>query len=114
MKKVFTIAVLALAPLTLVGSGGLNWICLDGTLDGGNCYPGHVHFTGNGTPSTIHITVTRNSDGTIYDDFDYDATGGVDFTETLYPRGSYNITLTGYPYATSQTVTTGGGNDDSN
>ena len=111
MKKVLTIAALALAPLTLVGSGGLNWTCVDGTLDGGNCYPGHVHFTGNGTPSTIHITVTRMNDGTIYDDFDYDATGGVDFTETLYPRGTYNVTLTGYPYAASQMVITGGGDD---
>jgi hypothetical protein len=71
-----------------------------------------VHFTGNGTPSTIHITVTRNSDGTVYDDFDYDATSGVDFTETLYPSGTYNVTLTGYPFAASQSVTTGGG--DSN
>jgi len=113
MKKVLTIAALVLAPLTLVGSGGLNWTCVDGTLDGGNCYPGHVHFTGNGTPSTIHITVTRMSDGTIYDDFDYDATSGVDFTETLYPRGTYNVTLTGYPFAASQSVTTGGG-DGSN
>jgi len=31
----------------------------------------------------------------------------VDFTETLYPRGTYNITLTGYPFAASQSVTTG-------
>jgi hypothetical protein len=50
------------------------------------------------------------SDGAIYDDFDYDATGGVDFTETLYPSGTYNVTLTGYPYAASQSLTTGGGN----
>ena len=110
MKKVLTIAALVLAPLTLVGSGGLNYACVDGTLDGGGCYPGHVHFTGSGTPSTIHINVTRTDNGTVYDDFDYDATSGVDFTETLYPSGTYNVTLTGYPYATSQTVTTGGGN----
>jgi hypothetical protein len=108
MKKVLTIAALVLAPLTLVGSGGLNYTCLDGDLDGGNCYPGHVHFTGSGTPSTIHINVTRANDGTVYDDFDYDATAGVDFTEVLYPGGSYVVTLTGYPYAASQVVTTGG------
>jgi len=110
MKKLLTFAALALAPLTLVGSGGLNWTCVDGTLDGGNCYPGHVHFTGVSYGSTIHINVARNSDGAIYDDFDYDASKGVDFTETLYPSGSYTLTLTGYPYGTSQTVTTGNGN----
>jgi hypothetical protein len=108
MKKVLTIAALVLAPLTLVGSGGLNVACVDGALDGGNCYPGHVHFTGYGTPSTIHVNVARNSDGTVYDDFDYDATGGVDFTETLYPAGSYTVTLVGYRFATSQVVVTGG------
>jgi hypothetical protein len=110
MKKVLTIAALVLAPLTLVGSGGLNYTCLDGTLGGGHCYPGHVHFTGQGTPSTIHVTVARDSDGVIYDDFDYDATSGVNFTETLYPSDTYNITITGYPFAASQSVTTGDGN----
>jgi hypothetical protein len=111
MKKVLTVAALVLAPLTLVGSGGLNYTCIDGTMGGGNCYPGHVHFTGQGTPSNIHITVTRNDDSSVYDDFDYDASNGVDFTEVLYPRGGYTVTLTGYPYASSQTVTTGGDNN---
>ena len=110
MKKLLTFAALVIAPLTLAGSGGLNLACMDGTLDGGNCYPGHVHFTGAGYGSKIHINVARNSDGTVYDDFDYDATNGVDFTETLYPSGSYTVTLTGYPYVASQTVTTGDGN----
>jgi hypothetical protein len=107
MKKLLTFAALVLAPLTLVGSGGLNWTCVDGTMGNNNCYPGHVHFTGNGYPSTVHITVTKNSNGVQYDDFDYDATAGVDFTETLYPRGDYTITLVGYPYASSVNVTTG-------
>ena len=109
MKKLLTFAALVLAPLTLAGSGGLNWACVDGTLDGGNCYPGHVHFTGASYGSTIHINVARNSDGTVYDDFDYDATKGVDFTETLYPAGTYTVTVVGYPYAASTSVTTGGG-----
>jgi len=106
MQKLLTFAALVFAPLTLVGSGGLNYTCVDGTV-GSNCSPGHVHFTGSGTPNTIHINVARNSDGTVYDDFDYDATAGVDFTEVLYPAGNYTVTLTGYPYATSQVVTTG-------
>ena len=107
MKKLLLTAALVFAPLTLVGSGGLNYTCVDGTMDSGNCYPGHVHFTGQGTPSTIHINVTRNNDGSVYDDFDYDANNGVDFTEVLYPRGSYTITLTGYPFAATQHVDTG-------
>jgi hypothetical protein len=107
MKKLLTVAALVLAPLTLVGSGGLNWVCIDGILGGGNCYPGHVHFTGLPYPSTVHITVTRDSDGVVYDDFDYDATAGVDFTEVLYPRGTYDITLVGYPFGTSVGITTG-------
>lgn len=106
-----TFAALVLAPLTLAGSGGLNWTCVDGTLGGGNCYPGHVHFTGVSYGSTIHINVARVNDGTVYDDFDYDASKGVDFTETLYPAGTYAVTLVGYPYASTQTVTTGGGDD---
>ena len=108
MKKVLTLAALVLAPLALVGSSWLTYTCVDGTLSSGNCSPGHVHFTGLGTPSTIHITVTRNSDGVVYDDFDYDASSGVDFTEVLFPSNTYSITITGYPYAAAQSLTTGG------
>jgi hypothetical protein len=107
MKSQFALAALLLAPLTLVGSGSLTWTCVDGTMDNGNCYPGHVHFTGVPYASTIHINVIRNADSTIYDDFDYDASGGVDFTEVLYPAGRYTVTLAGYPYATSQAISTG-------
>lgn len=106
MKKVLTIAALILAPLTLVGSSGLAWTCVDGTMDGGNCYPGHVHFTGSGYPNNVHITVTKNSNGTVYDDFDYDG-GAVDFTESLYPRGDYTIAITGVAFSQTTNVSTG-------
>jgi hypothetical protein len=43
------------------------------------------------------------SDGTIYDDFDYDDWRR-GFHRNSYPRGTYNITLTGYPYAASQAL----------
>ena len=112
MKKLLALAAIVLTPLMLVGSSGFNYTCVDGNLGENHCLPGHVRFVGYGTPNTIHITVTRTSDGTVYDDFDYDATGGVEFTETLYPAGNYVVTLTDYPFATSQVVTTGGGHDN--
>jgi len=111
MRKLLAFTALVIGPLTLAGSAGLNYTCVDGATGETSCYPGHVHFTGAGTPSTIHINVVRNGDGTVYDDFDYDATRGVDFTEVLYPAGTYTVTLTGYPFATSQVITTGGGSN---
>ena len=84
---------------------------MDGITLSGNCAAGHVTFLGVGFPNQVHITVTRNSTGDIYDDFDYDATilGILKFTETLYPGDTYTVQIG----STSQlvtTVTTGGGN----
>jgi len=93
------------APLS--AQSGLTTTCVDGTLGNGNCYPGHVRFTGSGFPSLVHVLVKRG-DGAVYDDFDYTA---VDFTETLYPAASYTVVITdpatGASLA-SASITTGG------
>ena len=67
-----------------------------------------VSFSGNGYASVVHINVLRNSDSSVYDDFDYDATAGsLNFTETLVPGGTYTVTITQSGSALSTTVTTG-------
>ena len=114
MKKVIVLGALILAPLTLVGSGGLTQTCVDSTLDNGNCYPGHVLFTGSGYPALVQITVTSTTTSTVYDNFQYTTNNGaVNFTEVLYPADTYNINIvdgtTGSPLV-YQNVTTGEGN----
>ncbi len=108
MKKLFFVAAAALIPLALVGSpSGLTWTCVDGTLDSGACTPGRVAFTGAGYPAVVHVNVTNNSNGAVYDDFDYDNSAGtLSFTETLL-SGTYSVTITGSGTYTSQTVTSG-------
>jgi hypothetical protein len=112
MKKAILLAVLVLVPLALVGyQASIALTCVDGVTYGGNCAAGHVTFLGVGFPNQVHITVTRNSTGDVYDDFDYDAsTGGIlKFTETLYPGDTYTVQI-GTTSQTVTTVTTGDGN----
>lgn len=109
MKNVIFPAILGLAALALVGSPStLTPACQDGVSDNGNCAPGQVLFTGTGFPATVHVRVTRRSNDAQYDDFDYDAAGGVlTFTETLHPADRYTISLSGSGFSASQSITTG-------
>jgi hypothetical protein len=106
-KTIF--AVLILAAVALVGSpSGLTWSCGSGTSQSGTCAPGPVTFSGQQYPSTVHVRVVRNSTNDIYDDWDYDTTGGnLSFTETLRPADSYSVTVTGESLSLTQTVSTG-------
>jgi hypothetical protein len=109
MKKAILLAVLVLVPLALVAyQVSISLTCVDGITLGGNCVAGHVTFLGLGYPNQVHITVTRNSTGDIYDDFDYDASGGgiLKFTETLYPGDTYTVQI-GSSSQVVTTVTTG-------
>jgi len=111
MKKAILLAVFVLVPLALVGyQASLTLTCVDGTTGSGNCAAGHVTFTGYGYPSQVHITVTRNSTGDVYDDFDYDSSnsGNLNFTETLYPGDTYTVQI-GTSSQVVTTVTTGDG-----
>ena len=94
MKKLFAISILVLSPLTMIGATGLTVTCVDGVSEGGGCRPGHVRFTGSLYPPNIHVLVTRTNDNGVHDNFDYDATNGVDFTEVLYPIGVYRVDIT--------------------
>jgi hypothetical protein len=94
MKKLFAISILVLSPLTMIGASGLTVTCMDGATGGGSCAPGHVRFTGDQYPTSIHVLVTRTNDNGVHDNFDYDATNGVDFTEVLYPAGVYRVDIT--------------------
>lgn len=94
MKKLLAISALVISPLTMIGASGLTVTCVDGLNAGGGCAPGHVRFTGDQYPPDIHVRVMRTNDNGIHDDFDYDATNGVDFTESLYPSGVYRVDIT--------------------
>jgi hypothetical protein len=110
MKKIILLAAFVLVPLALLAfTTSITWTCVDGTTDNGNCAVGHVTFTGAGYPSQVHVNVTRNSTGDVYDDFDYDASNGgaLTFTETLYPADTYTVQI-GSTSQVITTVTTGG------
>ena len=113
MKKTLAISALIISPLTMIGASGLSATCIDGVMTGGNCYPGHVRFTGSLYPPNIHVTVTRTNDNGIHDNFDYDASAGVDFTEVLYPAGRYRVDISSDTgYSESKYVYTGSYHDD--
>ena len=102
--------VLSLLTIGLVGAPtGLSTYCRDGRYDDGICAPGRVLFTGYNYPDSVHVNVVRDSDGTVYDDWDYNTSeeGRLRFEETLIPGGSYTITLTATGLNTTLTVTTG-------
>ena len=112
MKKTLLFATFFLTTLTMVGSAGLTWNCLEGQTGfqgNGNCAPGRVAFSGSGYPSSVHINV-QNSAGMAIDDYDYNSSDGtIQFTETLVPSDTYAIVLTGANgLRVAQSVTTGG------
>jgi hypothetical protein len=110
MRKAILFSLLGLGALTLVGSSTLAVSCGDGISESGNCAAGHVTFSGSGFPATVHINVSRSSDGVVYDDFDYvttSITGNLSFTETLVPAGTYTIKVSSNAGTLVQTVTTG-------
>jgi hypothetical protein len=112
MKKAILLAVIVLVPLALVAyQASISLTCLEGITFGGNCAAGRVTFLGVGYPSQVHINVTRNSTGDVYDDFDYDSSnlGILKFTETLYPGDTYTVKI-GTTSQVVTTVTTGDGN----
>jgi len=115
MRKPLLFGSLFLTALTLVGSPGLTWTCLEGQngFEGnGNCAPGRVSFTGSGLTSSVRVTVTRTSSGEVIDDYNYDSTGGgIQFVETLVPGDTYSVQVRGTDgLGVTRTVTTGGGN----
>ena len=111
MKKVLLITLLVFGAVALIGSPSLGWSCVDGGYQ--VCNPGRVTFSGNGYQAVVHINVTRNSDHTVYDDFDYDASGGsLSFTETLVPADTYTVTITQTGTALTTSVTTGSSGND--
>jgi hypothetical protein len=109
MKKVMLISAMIFGAALLLGSpSALTYTCLDGTTNFGTCAPSRVSFSGTGYPAAVHVSVVRNSDQASYDDFDYDATTGtLAFTETLYPSGTYTVTVSYSTGSSSVTVTTG-------
>lgn len=114
MKKTLLCAAFFLTTLTMVGSAGLTWNCLEGQTGfqgNGNCAAGRVAFSGSGYPSSVHINV-QNSAGMAIDDYDYNSSDGtIQFTETLVPADTYAIVLTGANgLRVAQSVTTGGDN----
>ena len=112
MRKTFLFGSLFLTALTLVGSPGLTWSCLEGHMGTGNCAAGRVQFTGSGLTNSVHVTVSRTSSGKVIDDYDYDSTGGgIQFVETLVPADTYSVQVRGTDgLGVTQTITTGGGN----
>jgi len=114
MKKTLLGAAFFLTTLTMVGSAGLTWNCLEGQTGfqgNGNCAAGRVAFSGSGYSGSVHINV-RNSAGMAIDDYDYNSSDGtIQFTETLVPADTYAIVLTGANgLRVAQSVTTGGDN----
>ena len=95
-KLLLTFTILSIA---LVGApSAITITCIDGAASaGGACAPGRVSFSGNNFPSSVHVTLTRDSDGTSYDSWDYNTgdDGWLRFTENLTPGGSYTLTLSG-------------------
>ena len=114
MRKSLLFGSLFLTALTLVGSPGLTWTCLEGQngFEGnGNCAPGRVSFTGSGLTNSVRVTVTRGSSGEVIDDYNYDTTGGgIQFVETLVPGDTYSVEVRGTNgLGVTRTITTGGG-----
>jgi hypothetical protein len=114
MRKSFLFGSLFLTALTLIGSPGLTWTCLEGQngFEGnGNCAPGRVSFTGSGLTNSVRVTVTRGSSGEVIDDYNYDTTGGgIQFVETLVPGDTYSVEVRGTNgLGVTRTITTGGG-----
>lgn len=115
MRKPLLFGSLFFTALTLVGSPGLTWTCLEGQTGfqgSGNCTPGRVSFTGSGLTSSVRVTVTRTSSGEVIDDYNYDsAGGGIQFVETLVPADTYSVQVRGTDgLGVTQNVTTGAGN----
>jgi hypothetical protein len=115
MRKTFLFGSLFMTALTLVGSPGLTWTCLEGQngLEGnGNCAAGRVSFVGSGLTNSVHVTVSRTSSGEVIDDYNYDsAGGGIQFVETLVPADTYSVKVQGTNgLGVTRTITTGGGN----
>jgi len=114
MRKPILFGSLFLTALTLVGSPGLTWRCLEGQTGfegNGNCAPGRVAFTGSGLTNSVRVTVTRSSSGEVIDDYNYDSTGGgIQFVETLVPGDTYSVEVRGTNgLGVTRTITTGGG-----
>jgi len=96
---------------------GLTITCNDGTGQNGNCAVGRVTFASSNYSGIVHVSVVRNSNGDVFDDFDYDASAGsIQFTQSLIPAGSYTVTLASNGVNYTQTITTGGsyGHDHDN
>jgi len=96
MKKTRLFAFLILATASLFGdAANLAVTCNDGVGQYGNCAVGRATFTSTNYSGTVHINVRRHNNSAVYDDFDYDASGGtLTFTESLIPSGQYDITIT--------------------
>ena len=109
MKKTKLFACIVLASAALLGDpAGLTVSCGDGTGQSGNCAVGRVTFASSAYSGTVHVSVVRDSTGEVYDNFDYDASGGsIRFTQSLIPGGSYTVTLVSNGVNYTQTVTTG-------
>jgi hypothetical protein len=114
MRKTLLFGSLFLTALSLVGSPGLTWTCLEGQTGfegNGNCAPGRVSFTGSGLTNSVRVTVTRSSSGEVIDDYNYDSTGGsIQFVETLVPGDTYSVEVRGTNgLGVTRNITTGGG-----
>ena len=111
MKNFKLFGSLILASVTLMGTGAnLSVSCGDGTLGAGHCAVGRVTFSSPHYSGTVHINVVNVANQAVYDDFDYDASGGhLTFTESLIPAGTYQVTLTANGSTYTQTVSTGTG-----
>jgi len=114
MRKSLLFGSLFLTALTLVGSPGLTWSCLEGQTGfegNGNCAPGRVSFTGSGLTSSVHVTVSRTSSGEVIDDYNYNSSGGgIQFVETLVPADTYSVQLMGTDgFGVTRNITTGSG-----
>ncbi len=109
MKKKTLFACLALVSVALFAApAGLSVTCDDGTSQSGNCAVGRVTLSSSAYNGTVHVNVVNDSTGTVYDDFDYDASGGhITFTQSLIPAGSYTVTLVSNGTSYTQTITAG-------
>ena len=61
----------------------------------GHCYTGMVTFSGTGYPHNVDVTVTNITDPenpVVIDDAKYTASqGNLEFTQTLFPAGTYEV-----------------------
>jgi hypothetical protein len=99
----------ALSIALLGAPSGISISCVDGDASGGgDCAPGRVTFTGTQYPENVHVKVVRNSDGVVYDNWDYNTNdeGRLRFTETLVPAGDYTMTVSASGSDNVITVTT--------